>query len=154
MLSRIEEFISVYRLKNLKSSVGRDGHSWSASIYKNGKRIGTIADDGNGGPVNLYITSEEELELRNYAKGLLPNITREHAEYFVSCLMSVEEALKAIKRRIKKGEVVMMEKSDFCEDGLITSFSAWNTPYTEANKEIILKKHPTAVFLNDIADKI
>lgn len=60
-----------YTVKNVKSFTGREGYGYSCSLYKDGKRIGTVTDTADGGPADLYLNSRElEQELRDYVDTL------------------------------------------------------------------------------------
>ena len=60
-----------YTVKNVKSFTGREGYGYSCSLYKDGKRIGTVTDTADGRPADLYLNSMElEHELREYVNSL------------------------------------------------------------------------------------
>lgn len=53
-----------YELKNIKTLNTSEGMAWTATVYKDGKRIGTAEDRGDGGCSFLYVSNyAEELEL-------------------------------------------------------------------------------------------
>lgn len=57
-----------YTVKNVKSFLGREGMGYSCSLYKDGKKIGTVTETADGGDVDLYLDSKElEQELIDYA---------------------------------------------------------------------------------------
>ncbi|MEZ3187018.1 hypothetical protein HZR81_19105 [Pseudomonas sp. LM13] len=43
------------QLKNLRSCQSRDGEAWSASVYFQGKKVGSVCDQGCGGPVDCDV---------------------------------------------------------------------------------------------------
>ena len=46
--------MSEYTLKNIKTWKGHDGNeAYQASLYRNGKRIGRVTEDGWGGPLQV-----------------------------------------------------------------------------------------------------
>jgi hypothetical protein len=58
-----------YELKNIKTLNTSEGMAWTATVYKDGKRIGTAEDRGDGGSTWLYVSSyAEELELIEWAR--------------------------------------------------------------------------------------
>jgi hypothetical protein len=62
----------VYSVKGVKSFQGREGMGFECSVYKDGKRLGTVTDVCNGGgqlQMNLK-TREDEAELEAYCKTL------------------------------------------------------------------------------------
>jgi hypothetical protein len=68
-----------YSVKGVKSFQGREGMGYECSVYKDGKRIGTVTDVCNGGgmlQMNLK-TREEETALEEYCKAL-PKLSYMH----------------------------------------------------------------------------
>ena len=49
-----------YAVKNVKSFMGREGGGYECSLYKNGKRIGTVTDTAGGGMVDFYLNKGEK----------------------------------------------------------------------------------------------
>lgn len=50
-----------FQMKNIKRLTGREGYGCTASLYLDGKRIGTYADYADGGPEDVeYISKEAE----------------------------------------------------------------------------------------------
>ena len=50
-----------FQMKNIKTLTGRKGYGCTASLYLDGKRIGTYADYADGGPEDVeYISKEAE----------------------------------------------------------------------------------------------
>jgi hypothetical protein len=49
-----------YELKNIKTLNTHDGVAWTATVYKDGKRIGTAEDRGDGGSTWLYLDNRAE----------------------------------------------------------------------------------------------
>jgi len=60
----------VYSVKNIKSFTGREGLGFECTLYKDGKKIGTVTDTANGGEVDFYLDKGEEDKLRAYCKTL------------------------------------------------------------------------------------
>jgi len=50
------------KIKNDHKMVGRDGLTYSADFYINGKKAFSVFNDGNGGPTEVEIHSAEEHE--------------------------------------------------------------------------------------------
>ena len=46
-----------FQMKNIKRLTGREGYGYTASLYLDGKRIGTYADYADGGPEDPSIHS-------------------------------------------------------------------------------------------------
>lgn len=56
--------IKGFQLKNVKQTMGREGYGCVASMYLNGKKIGTYADYGDGGSEDVtYISKVAEAEM-------------------------------------------------------------------------------------------
>jgi hypothetical protein len=49
-----------YELKNIKTLNTHDGVAWTASVYRDGKRIGTAEDRGDGGSTWLYLDNRAD----------------------------------------------------------------------------------------------
>jgi hypothetical protein len=49
-----------YELKNIKTLNTHEGQAWTASVYKDGKRIGTAEDRGDGGSSWLYLDNRAD----------------------------------------------------------------------------------------------
>ena len=66
--------IKGFQLKNVKQTLGREGYGCIATMYLNGKRIGTYEDYGDGACENVTYVSKEAEEkmikvIIDYAKG-------------------------------------------------------------------------------------
>ena len=69
--------IKGFQLKNVKQTLGREGYGCTATMYLNGKKIGTYADYGDGGCEDVcYVSKVAEEEMMKviieYAK-IRPN---------------------------------------------------------------------------------
>ena len=49
-----------YSVKGVKTFRGMEGTGWECSLYKDGKKIGTVLDDAHGGPLMFYIPQKEQ----------------------------------------------------------------------------------------------
>lgn len=71
-----------YELKNIKTLNTHEGMAWTATVYKDGKRIGTAEDRGDGGSTWLYVSNyAEELELTAWCAEASKNSGLWMAEY-------------------------------------------------------------------------
>lgn len=71
-----------YELKNIKTLNTSNGVAWTATVYKDGKRIGTAEDRGDGGSAWLYVKNyAEELELTAWCAEACKNSGLWMAEY-------------------------------------------------------------------------
>jgi hypothetical protein len=100
--------------------MGREGYGYECSVYKDGKRLGTVTDVANGGghlQMNLK-TREDEAALEAYCK-TLPQLSymndgKEHFYdsdpcIFVGGLVDKFEANKTHKRWCKKQTVFRID---------------------------------------------
>ena len=56
--------IKGFQLKNIKNILGREGYGCTATMYLNGKKIGTYADYGDGACEEVnYVSNEAEMEM-------------------------------------------------------------------------------------------
>ena len=60
----------MYAVKNVKTFMGREGHGYECSLYKDGKKIGTVTDTANGGEVDFYLNDGEKKNLDVYCAAL------------------------------------------------------------------------------------
>lgn len=65
-------------LKSVKFMEGHEGLAYRGNLFVNGKKVGDVHDDGNGGEVCIWIDpskKELEKELRAWAKSLPDTLT-------------------------------------------------------------------------------
>jgi len=60
----------MYTVKGVKSFRGREGHGFECSLYKDGKKIGTVTDHANGGEVDFYLNDGEKEHLDAHCASL------------------------------------------------------------------------------------
>jgi hypothetical protein len=65
-----QAFTDDYAVKAVKSFTGREGYGFECSLYKNGKRIGTVTDTASGGMIDFYLDKGEEEILDKYCASL------------------------------------------------------------------------------------
>lgn len=98
-----------YTLKGYKSFMSSDGYAFSATVYADGKKIGTVSNGGYGGPNDYSFidkTAGDALEV--YAKSLPPleselfpeGLTMDLDLYIDELINDLEEK-KVIKRHCK-----------------------------------------------------
>lgn len=57
-----------YTIKAVKSFMGREGYGFECSLYKDGKRIGTVTDTAHGGIADFYLDDGEKEKLDAYCE--------------------------------------------------------------------------------------
>lgn len=114
----------MYELKGLKAHQGLDGESFIVNVYTDGRRIGAVSNDGNGGP-NHYDFSRADLTAfteaaREWAKEngedpTYPEIT----DIWMGELLAHLEYQKTAKKNAKRGlpiTVVLFENPQWLGD--------------------------------------
>jgi len=109
-----------YSVKGVKSFMGREGHGFTCSLYKDGKRLGEVTDVCDGGgmlQMNLK-TRKDESELEAFCT-TLPQLSYMHKDeehfynsdpcIFVGGLVDKFEANKTHKRWCKKQTVFRID---------------------------------------------
>ena len=83
--------IKGFQLKNVKRTLGREGYGCIASMYLNGKKIGTYEDYGDGGCENVtYVSPKAEEEMmkiiidfaKEYNNEFIINLYHERPQQF------------------------------------------------------------------------
>lgn len=89
-------------LKGLKSFNTDDGQAFSASILFDGKKVGTVQNDGNGGP-NSYDLSVANMKLLVKAANAAGEKGLECEDIFIENLLEELDVLKQHKKNLKNG---------------------------------------------------
>lgn len=83
--------IKGFQLKNVKQTLGREGYGCIATMYLNGKKIGTYEDYGDGACENVtYVSPEAEKEMmkviiefaKEYDNDFVINLYKERPQQF------------------------------------------------------------------------
>jgi hypothetical protein len=72
--------IKGFQLKNVKQTLGREGYGCTASMYLNGKKIGTYEDYGDGGCEDVTYVSKEAEETMTR---VIIEYAKEHPSKFI-----------------------------------------------------------------------
>jgi len=133
-----------YSVKGVKSFQGMEGLGFECSLYKDGKRIGTVTDvcDG-GGYLQCNLKEGEEEALEAYCK-TLPSETSEEYDItididpciFMSRLVDEFETNKTYKRWCKAKTVFRIDGDD---EG---SFRTINHVFDDKVKALLEQKYP------------
>ena len=131
----------IYTVKNVKGFQGLEGYGYECSLYKDGKKIGTITDTANGGMADYYLDKGEKEILDKHCETLpkivdkyIPDGMEVDADMFVGGLVDKYEADKQIKRWCKT-QIVYTLKGD--EENSYRTIKAVFSPKT---KELMEKK--------------
>ena len=72
--------IKGFQLKNVKNTLGREGYGCTATMYLNGKKIGTYADYGDGGCEDVdYVSKDAEADMMR----VIISYAKEHHNEFI-----------------------------------------------------------------------
>jgi hypothetical protein len=139
----------VYSVKNVKSFMGREGRGFECSLYKDGKRIGTITDTAHGGMVDFYLDDGELEKLQAHCKSLpkvkwnMPELDDREPdghhvsdESFVCNMVDKFEQLKQYKKWCKKQTVFRIDGD---KEGEFRTISALFDAKVKAH---LVKKYP------------
>lgn len=141
-----------YSLKNMKRCNGREGIAWSATLYLNGKKLGPVGDDGNGGAVRTWhLPRDAEANLQAFA-ATLPPVTEYGTELkmdaglFLSALGDYQDSVKKLARELTKNIVFV------CSDGDVRCLPI--ALGVERIRADVARRYPGATILNDLPDAV
>ena len=136
-------------IKGLKNWQTRDGGGYQFNLYRRGKKIAFVHEDGNGGPLQIdWFDKQSEQDIKAYAK-TLPKIQMEDmdlalsvtVDIFLDDLVSEYEWEKKLNRHRKQGVLFR-----FLTDPE-KSFRVIKTRNTEKAKEVLNRKYPNQFVL-------
>lgn len=80
--------MSKYTVKGIKTFRGMEGQGFNATLYRDGKKVGLVIDEGNGGSF-LYegMTKEEYKILKAQAVEMFPDMKFEQEDMLVARLV-------------------------------------------------------------------
>ena len=136
-----------YELKNVRGHNTLDGYAWTATIYRDGKKVGFAEQSGTGGmTMTHFVSNDERVEFDRYARedwnvtrqtvfyGTAVEMVEDDAEGFAEALMSEYEIGKRLRADIRKGKLPIVFAADladaFAEHDLL---SAWRSITGGAN---------------------
>ena len=99
----------MYEVKNVRNlSGGLEGDGFSAAIYRDGKKIGSAVDQGNGGAISYdFVDAAERKAMQDYANSL-PDMESESSllelnlDIYVCQLIDAFELNQKLKRNCAK----------------------------------------------------
>ena len=124
-----------YSLKSLKTFEGRRGYGFNATLYKDGKKIGTCMDAGDAGPIRYDLDEGEVKELFEYAQKTRNSDYIEEHDMLINDLIDEMETLKKMKRA-KKTKTFFKLK----EKGSEVVYSV-RYPFSEALERSLTKEY-------------
>lgn len=99
-------------LKNLKihDDMSEETTCFSASIYFDGKKIGTVQNKGRGGSHNYYWSDNEAgRRLNEWAKAQPTEFEFDKLDQFIDGLIDKAEILAQLKRWVKKATIFRLK---------------------------------------------
>jgi len=119
--------MSKYEVKNVKSFRGREGYGFNASLYRDGKRVAHVDDEGNGGCYRYHWLDWEagrvEIPTTVNGKDFMLKVTREQKAF-----------MEHVKAAGKYGD---FEPEDSCVAELVDEYEA-NKQYKKWCKKSIV----------------
>jgi len=146
----------MYSIKNVKIFQSHDGGGFELSLYKDGRRIAIVGNEGNGGedtwyPINhnegCYVelkASKESMKL--WCKNNLPKwkgvdtMFDTTPDIHIGNLLETFQYTKDLKRLLKKTVII--------QGGIVYTL---NSKYVQEHKEKILSAYEDSIILNDMS---
>lgn len=147
MIKEVSAFSSGYRLKGIKSMMGNEGIAWSAKLYKDGKALGDVIDEGNGGAMRIRISSEQLKALQAVAREKVGGECESDA-IFLSALADYTNAIARMKRKNSKSPVAICD-DELDEYGIPVAYSQFKCATTAANLLEIKRRFPEKRLFSD-----
>lgn len=133
---------SQYSVKNYKHFNGHDGQGFDLTLYRDGKRIGTVSDDGWGGEYNYNLDPGEMADLDAYAKALPPyegfgEPPGYNADMVIGEILEEMDLAKTLDRWSKTKTVFFLPGDDVVKDG----YHTLKAPYGEPALKFLADKY-------------
>lgn len=139
----------IYEIKNYKELQGHDGPMFTCSLYKDGKRIAGVSNDGNGGQNRYDFELENrkalEEEFNAHAESQPPYIAQDgstwdcDADLFISRLLDAAEEKKWYRRKCKNQTLFRLEGEDPHADG----WHVFNKEYSPEVAAVLRRTNPS-----------
>jgi hypothetical protein len=135
----------VLTVKGIKSFRGMSGYGFNATLYRDGKRLGLVIDEGCGGSLlyRCFKTFAEQAEYERWARVQPGAGVFEPLDMIVTGLVEDYETEAKLKRWCKKKTVVKLKGDP--ED----SYTTWKRPYTPEFAAQIREKHDVVEIINE-----
>ena len=93
-----------YEVKKFRQGVdGHEGPTWECEIHRDGAKVCSAHERGNGGSIDIYYANEEAEKAMREHVAKFPEI--ENDEWFIGDLVSIDEVITQIRKEMKKGIV-------------------------------------------------
>jgi hypothetical protein len=136
-----------YTLKGVKFSMCHEGNpkgAWEATLYKDGKRIGHVVNDGSGGCLNYPdLEHKDEMDIYAWCKEHAPKWWCKFSkkwmencdEVYFRHLVTLFEFTKELKRKCKSKTLVVLPDH---QDG---QWEQWSSPLDDGMREHLAKEY-------------
>jgi hypothetical protein len=121
-----------------------EGHGFNAQLYCDGKKLGLVIDEGNGGSFlyRCFKTFQEQSEYERWAR-VQDSRGFDPLDMIVATLVGEFEEAAKLKRWCKKQTVAKLRGDP--ED----SYSIWKTPYTPGFAAKLRKENDVVEIVNE-----
>lgn len=110
--------IKGYEAKAIKTFMGEDYQGFTANLYHENKKVGTVADYGYGGPISIDVSKDGLEEMQRLGEEYLKEKGSEFdsIDIFASDIVQLKELEGDFKKAIKQGYGSVVMLSDNFED--------------------------------------
>lgn len=158
-----------YAVKNIKTCQGNEGQAWSLTLYKDGKRLAVVRNDGNGGcasydwfarPHEAWKPQSDQLDVdaetfcRNndgWWSEFIGDDYNEYTDWFVGELMEVKECIAEAKKMLRKSFIVSKPNGGLFFWQRTGYYTTGDAVLSESDiRKSIAGTHPDGTILNDL----
>lgn len=127
-----------YEVRRFKSFTGREGLGLNAELWKNGVKIASVIDSGDGGCARFYFASEEtEKVFAGDAAAVAGADAFEPMDRLLATIIDAHESLKKFRRVGKAKTIVQIGEAIGGEE-----FATFRAPWSAETKAKISAMHP------------
>lgn len=138
--------------KNVKlPGIGLDGQRYSASIYFEGKRVGTIENDGCGGPDDIrFVSKETRTRVWDYLKSV---DSEANVDFQIEILFGKELDRKAVVKELRRFTYKKISFFEGTWKGEASQFRLRDTTKEEYNRMLahVRRIAPKATVINELS---
>lgn len=135
----------VLTVKGIKSFRGMEGLGFNATLYRDGKKLGLVIDEGCGGSMlfRCFKTYAEQSEYERWARVQDGASAFDPLDLIVATLVGEYEETAKLKRWCKKKTVAKLK------DDPKDSYSIWKVPYTPEFAARLRKENDVVEIINE-----
>jgi hypothetical protein len=137
-----------YTLKGVKFSMCHEGDpkgAWEATLYKDGKRIGHVVNDGSGGCLNYPdVDHKDEMDIYAWMKEHAPKYwcqfskkwVENNDEVYFGELVTRFQFAQEVRRKCKKGTILVLPKHR------VGQWEQWNAVFDDNMSKFLKQEYP------------